>query len=110
MKSPPVLDKSAAASTYRSGENFWLDDNSVVVIVGGFDCWWLWRIGIDLGLGSSLFSPKVLAEHSIPRWNHDRHSTVCLRLTGQANERFWLIRVDISKLLNLLALSSGNIR
>src|SRR6185295_4387504 len=109
MKSPPVLHKSAAANTYRSGENFWLDVNSVIVIVGGFDCWGLYCV-IDLGLCSSLLSTKILAEHSIPGWNHYRHSTVCLRLTCQANERFWLIRIDISKLLYLLALSSGNIR
>src|SRR5439155_26042414 len=51
---------------------------------------------------------QMLSEHAIPWWDNDRHGALGLCLASEADQRFWLGRINVTELFDLFALKFGH--
>src|SRR5687768_1451600 len=53
---------------------------------------------------------EVFAKHAVPRWDHDRHGAMRLRLASQPDQRLRLRSINVTKLLDLLSFTRRHVR
>ena len=98
-----MLQRSAAATTTKEIGGLKTLDKSLAISV---------RLGVSstASLLSRSCSLQVLAKYAVPWRNDNRNRAVRLRLASETDQWLWFRGVDVTKLLDLLAFTHGDVR